>query len=116
MSEYTTFVQKKYLDRPREVPGLDEEEAARHVEELVLWVLHSSAARLKEHKKIEKELDASVPEGGHLRQHVATKFRILAQSALTEYRAAIERSFRVSLDDVAWVLAGQYLEGHRREK
>lgn len=116
MSEYTQFVQKKYLDRPRAVPGLDEDEAAHNVEELVLWILHSSVARLKEQKRIEKELDASAPEGGHLRQHVAAKFRILAQSALTEYRAAIDRQFRVSLDDVAWVLAGQYLEGHRREK
>jgi hypothetical protein len=116
MSEYTQFVQKKYLDRPRAVPGLDEDEAERHVEELVLWIQTSSAAREKEHRKIEKELDKNVPEGGHLQQNVATKFRVLAQSALTEYRSAIERGFRVSLDDVAWVLAALYLEGHRRGK
>lgn len=116
MSEYTAFVQKKYLDRPREVPGLDEDEAAHNVEELVLWILHSSAARMREQLRIEKALDAKVPQGGHLRQNVAAKFRVLAQSALTEYRASIDRQFRVSLDDVAWVLAGQYLEGHRRAK
>lgn len=113
MSEYTEFVQKKYLDRPREVPGLDEDEAERHVEEIVLWILHSSEARMKEQRKLEKELDRKVPEE---RQNVATKFRVLAQAALAEYRRAIEQGFRVSLDDVAWVLAGMYLEGHRRGK
>jgi hypothetical protein len=116
MSEYTQFVHKKYLERTRKVPELDEDEAAHNIEELVLWILHSSAARMKEQCRIEKDLDASAPEGGHPRQYTSTKFRVLAQSALVEYRAALDRQFRVSLDDVAWVLAGQYLEGHRRGK
>lgn len=113
---YVEFVQKKYIDKPRAVPGLDPDEAEHNINELVLWILHSSEARMQEQKRIEKKLDADSPAAGHLRQHVAAKFRPLVQSALTEYRAAVEREFRVSLDDVAWVLAGQYLEGHRRGK
>lgn len=116
MSSYVDFVQKNYLDKPRPVPGLDPDEAEHNVNEIVLWILHSSEARMKEQMDIEKRLDKDSPAIGHTRQHVASKFRVLAQGALTEYRSAIDRNLRVSLDDVSWVLAGLYLEGHRRGK